>query len=255
MGNLATIKAHKEDDSTLAGTSPDTPALLSPTLLDAYKADLEAERDRSRDYERRFRNVKKQIARSVAARDTALEQQHAGSAATYLQLGAVAKAQHQLSSRLAISQGELQHESMLHNDAQEQISRAKGRTAMLTTKVKKLHMRANRAANGKENVIPTFQMKDKGVYTNQARALARNLVINGVPISKVNDIIQVTGQTLGVNINGQMSTRTVSRTIIEGLVAANVQAVHEVIHADGEITYFELEGILIESFYSSLCCG
>lgn len=140
MSNLAKIKAHKEDNSTLAGTSPDTPALLSPTLLDVYKADLEAEQDRSRDYERHFRNVKKQIACSVAARDTPLEQQHAGRAATYLQLGAVAKAQHQLSSQLAISQGELQHEYMLHNDAQEQISQAKGRTAMLTTKVKKLHM-------------------------------------------------------------------------------------------------------------------
>lgn len=233
MGNLAVIKAHKKDDSALAGTSPDTPALLSSTLLDAYKADLEAERDCSKDYERRYRNMKKQLGRSVAAKDTALEQLHAVKADTFVKLGAVSKAEQQLSGELAIAERELQHKSMLSDEAQQQIDRAEGRTALLANKVKKLHMRAKRAVNAKENAIPTFQMKEKGVYTNGARALARSLVINGVPVSKVNDIIHITGKTLGVGVTGDMSSQTVSRTILEGLVAANVQTVHEVIHAKG----------------------
>lgn len=174
MGNLAAIKAGNQDDSTLADTSLDTPALLSPTLLDVYKADLEAERDCSKDYERRFRNTKKQLARSVVAKDTALEQLQAVRTETSLRLGAVAKAENQLSSQFTIAEKELQHKLLLQTESQEQISRAETKTAMLVNKVKKLHMRTNRAANGKENVIPTFQVREKGVYTNGTCALARN---------------------------------------------------------------------------------
>jgi hypothetical protein len=86
----------------------------------------------------------------------------------------------------------------------------------------------------------TYHLKEKGVVTDNSRAMARELVNHlGVPVANVNDVIHAVAKPLGVTIDGNISKRTVSRTIIKGGVAAKLQLVQEFYNADsGSIFIF-----------------
>ncbi|KAH6905421.1 hypothetical protein BKA70DRAFT_1373176 [Coprinopsis sp. MPI-PUGE-AT-0042] len=68
----------------------------------------------------------------------------------------------------------------------------------------------------------TIQLVKKGVYTREARALARHLVSTGVAEKKM----------LGVKVKGDMDRRTVQRAILEGGVASDIQLAYEIMKAD-----------------------
>jgi hypothetical protein len=85
----------------------------------------------------------------------------------------------------------------------------------------------------------TFQVKDKqGIVTNDACALARDLVELGVPARNVDSVIHTVAQPMGITVEGNISDRTVRRVVLEGGIAAQVQVVDEVHHAESAQLFF-----------------
>jgi len=68
-----------------------------------------------------------------------------------------------------------------------------------------------------------FDLMEKGIYTPEARALARCLVTAGCSQDYVGILIQQISKSVGVTVARKMSRRTVSRSIAEGGVAAQIQ--------------------------------
>ena len=79
----------------------------------------------------------------------------------------------------------------------------------------------------------TYKLLHKGVYSPQARELARTLVSAGCSREYVDNVIRAVCKNAGVTVQGKMSRRTVSRAILEGGVAAKIQIGHELAQADG----------------------
>jgi hypothetical protein len=84
----------------------------------------------------------------------------------------------------------------------------------------------------KENRI--YRLQVKGIYQPQVREMARTLVAAGCAHERVGHVIQTVCKNAGIDVVGNMSRRTVSRTILEGLVAAQVQLGHELTKAEGK---------------------
>ena len=74
----------------------------------------------------------------------------------------------------------------------------------------------------------------KGVYTAQAREIARLLVKSGCAERKIGKVIKSVGRILGVDVKGNMSQRTVQRVILEGGIVADVQLGFEMSKIDCE---------------------
>jgi len=88
-------------------------------------------------------------------------------------------------------------------------------------------------SSDEEESAGTFQVKgEQGIVTNDARALARDLVRLGVPASNVNTVIRTVAQPMGITVEGNISDRTVRRVVLEGGIAAQVQVVDEVHRAE-----------------------
>ncbi|KIJ29200.1 hypothetical protein M422DRAFT_188816 [Sphaerobolus stellatus SS14] len=81
-----------------------------------------------------------------------------------------------------------------------------------------------------------FSMKNSGIITNDVRALIRDLVANGVTPERVFPVLKLVTDACGVEIAGSISARTVSRVVIEGGIADDLQVVDAVQKAAG-ITY------------------
>jgi len=92
---------------------------------------------------------------------------------------------------------------------------------------KKARIHAN-----KEN--RTHKLHHKGVYSPQARDLARTLVAAGCSQQYVGNVIHAVCKNAGVAVQGSMSRRTVSRAILEGGIAAQIQVGHELAQAEGK---------------------
>ena len=80
----------------------------------------------------------------------------------------------------------------------------------------------------------TLRLTQKGVYTIQARALARLMVSTGTAEAKVGETLQEIGKSLGVDIQEKMSKRTVQRSIFEIGVAADIQLGYEMAKSDSK---------------------
>ncbi|KDQ50350.1 hypothetical protein JAAARDRAFT_200032 [Jaapia argillacea MUCL 33604] len=74
----------------------------------------------------------------------------------------------------------------------------------------------------------TLKLKEKGVFTESARALIRDLAKHGVPSSRIDSTIHVFAAAMGVAVEGHVSERTVNQVILEGGVASMIQVVEEV---------------------------
>ena len=74
----------------------------------------------------------------------------------------------------------------------------------------------------------------KGVYTTQAREIARLLVKSGCAEWKIGKVIKSVGRIFGVEVEGNMSQCTVQRVILEGGIAADVQLSFEMSKVDCE---------------------
>ena len=88
-------------------------------------------------------------------------------------------------------------------------------------------------SSDEEESARTFQVKgEQGIVTNDAHALAHNLVGLGVLGSNVNTVICTVAQPMGITVEGNISDRTVRHVVLEGGIAAQVQVVDEVHRAE-----------------------
>jgi len=61
-------------------------------------------------------------------------------------------------------------------------------------------------SSDEEESAGTFQVKDKqGIVTNDARALARDLVELGVPAHNVDSVVHTVAQPMGITVEGNIS--------------------------------------------------
>jgi hypothetical protein len=80
----------------------------------------------------------------------------------------------------------------------------------------------------------TYKLLQKGVYSPQSRELARTLVAAGCSREYVAKVIKAVCKNAGVTVHGSMSRRTVSRAVLEGGIAAQIQIGYELAQADGK---------------------
>ncbi|KAJ7248128.1 hypothetical protein B0H12DRAFT_1000452, partial [Mycena haematopus] len=73
----------------------------------------------------------------------------------------------------------------------------------------------------------------KGIYTVEARKLARIMADSGCARSKVGPLMEHIGGVFGIQINRAMSRRTVGRAIEEGGVASKMQVAYELSQSKG----------------------
>ncbi|KAF8203541.1 hypothetical protein K438DRAFT_1472661, partial [Mycena galopus ATCC 62051] len=96
----------------------------------------------------------------------------------------------------------------------------------------------------------------KGVYTVEVRKLARLMVGNGCTPDKVGSLMEKIGHFFGIHITKQMSGRTVRRVVLEGGVAAKMQATYELMNTPAGVTISadstSNRGINIESAHMAL---
>ncbi|KAJ7289904.1 hypothetical protein C8J57DRAFT_1046809 [Mycena rebaudengoi] len=71
-----------------------------------------------------------------------------------------------------------------------------------------------------------------GVYTADARAMARMLVKAGCSQGKVGEVVRYVAKKAGLDVKGNMSRWTVQRALMEGGVAARIQLGFEMSQAD-----------------------
>ena len=88
-----------------------------------------------------------------------------------------------------------------------------------------------RAKHNSDKENQTYRLLHKGTYKPQARELARRLVTAGCSKEYVGSVIQMICKKAGVTVQGKMSRRTVSRAILEGGIAAQIQLGHELTQA------------------------
>jgi len=86
-----------------------------------------------------------------------------------------------------------------------------------------------RATEKMKKLPVRFRMMGKGVYTAQARALARLMVATGTAEEKVGVVLKEIGRNLGVEVGREMSKRTVGRAVLEGGIAGDIQLAYEMV--------------------------
>jgi hypothetical protein len=83
-----------------------------------------------------------------------------------------------------------------------------------------------------------WSLIEKGKYTAPAKSIARMLHKSGCTQGKVGSVISYIAKHAGLEVEGDMSRRTVQRALIEGGVAARVQLGYEMADADGTLPRF-----------------
>ncbi len=81
----------------------------------------------------------------------------------------------------------------------------------------------------------TLRLRNKGIYTAQARLLARTLVRVGCAQERVSEVIRMIGKAMGISVEGAMSARTVRRAMLELGAASDIQTAFEVLQAKCEL--------------------
>ncbi|KAF8059514.1 hypothetical protein FPV67DRAFT_1426248 [Lyophyllum atratum] len=105
---------------------------------------------------------------------------------------------------------------------------------MKVRRIAEKHVRAARIAVDAALAVPgNFYLKEKNVIKDAIREMIRKLVCLSVPEEKIDDMIHVVGEGLGCRVVDSVSTRTVSRIIHEGGIAAEMQLVSEIEGAKG----------------------
>ena len=75
-------------------------------------------------------------------------------------------------------------------------------------------------------------LKEKGVFTEDTRTLIHLLVKAGCSRKHIGHVIHAVLQSAGISAIGKISRRTVSRVVIEGYYAAQIQLGYEMQHAE-----------------------
>lgn len=178
-------------------------------------------------FEQKLRNSTKQAKRAVESRSKAQE----GLRVTKQALDTTTK---QLTDRLS------QHAKAWALAATVQDKRLKNVVSKLVDARKraKLYHRYNKSLTQQiEQLVGATRkhsLLKKGVYTGASRRLMRQLAALGCSASRIVQIMHLCADSYGVKLIGNPSARQVGRAVIEGLIAAKIQAGQEVLDADGE---------------------
>lgn len=231
----------------------DTPMSTDPKIV--QQAKLETARECADLYEKHFRNASRQVSRTKAAKAHLEECLDAVQADTVAQLSKAAAMNKSLSSTIESLRDTIKSQSNSISDAQQRLKGSDCCIYDLMKWVHKLHMQDFRAkaktagddSSDGEEVAAAFQVKYKqGIVTNDARALACDLVELGVPAHNVNSVIHTVTQPMGITVEGNISDWTVCCVVLEGGIAAQVQVVDEVHHAESAqiLYYFTLRALI-----------
>ena len=156
------------------------------------------EQKQSRDYARRYINVKKQTNRALASKAQLQDQ------LTFAKAESIVLQSHAVSTRTKLETVfEESHSSETSKpnsqllDANGTLAQTQKRNSVLQQRVDKLCVQSTHAVGSQSKAIEnavskaqtsvqTFQLKQKG---HDARSLSRDLVLLGVPVTKVNNAI------------------------------------------------------------------
>jgi DNA repair exonuclease SbcCD ATPase subunit len=120
-------------------------------------------------------------------------------------------------------QGRITKLSEERKELQREKSNLKKKASRFHTIKKAMQERARRsAARGY-----IFKLTHRGIYTKEARRLARYLSSVGTAEAKVGEAISAVGKVMGVEVDRVMDKRTVKRAVLESGVAAEIQLGYE----------------------------
>ncbi|KAJ7154373.1 hypothetical protein C8R43DRAFT_1126450 [Mycena crocata] len=108
--------------------------------------------------------------------------------------------------------------------------------------------KALKSAKKKEN---RWRLVKNGMYTGDARAMARFLHRAGCTQGKVGAVIKYVAEKSGLVVKETMSRCSVQRAIMEGGVAARIQLAHEMAQADGLTASGDATSLRAENYESS----
>lgn len=97
----------------------------------------------------------------------------------------------------------------------------------------------------------TFSLLEKGVYTQEARNLFRLLVKCGCAKEYIDQVIQSVLKCAGVQTLGRVSRRTVSRVLVEGYIASQIQLGYEMSQNEGMYLYISYICLNFEQHFHS----
>ncbi|KAJ7839585.1 hypothetical protein B0H14DRAFT_3458644 [Mycena olivaceomarginata] len=120
--------------------------------------------------------------------------------------------------------------------SQYEVSKLLTRNSTLVKRAKALSMRIHRAPTIQARAVKKakaashlFRLQQKGVITEASRELVTDLVsLHNVPVSRVLSVICSVAATLGVQVDGDISKRSVGRIVLEGGLISQAQIVHEI---------------------------
>ena len=248
--------SNKENTGPAAGLQDAVPA------VDFYaaKSELDQQRNRAQDYERRFRNTRRQVLRAHSSQTHTLGQLQMTRTESAVKLAEAAESNKTLTEAISSVEESAESQQQLLVQTQKLLAKVEQHNAVLKKTVDKLRKRSERAPVAKALAVKkavaqtsqavshsqTYHIKEKGVITDDSRVIARELVNRfGVPVAHVNDVIHTVAKPLGVKVSGNISKRTVSRTVLEGGVAAKLQLVQEFHNADS-MSFFSTSILIAE---------
>lgn len=117
--------------------------------------------------------------------------------------------------------------------ASEQVNVLKKRVRTLEKRVAREKATCDQLARKAKTTPTIFKMMHGKAYSVHARKLARSMVLAGCARAKVGSLLQNIGNVLGIKLDHQMSSRTVSRTMLEGYVGAKAQLGYEISQSKG----------------------
>jgi chromosome segregation ATPase len=247
LHNLANINASNKDN--IGNSALESSHSVPISELNAVNLELSVEQMRSNDYARRYRNARKQTNRALASKAQLQDQLTSAKAESIALQSNAAFTRTKLETVIEeMEESNSSKTSELNSqllDANGTLAHTQERNSVLQQRVDKLRMRSARAAESKSKAVQnalskaqisatTYQLKQKGTVVNDARSLSWDLVQLGVPVAKVNDAIHRVSRTVGVTVLGDISNRTVRRTVLEGGVASEIQIADELRQTGGK---------------------
>ncbi|KAJ7761749.1 hypothetical protein B0H16DRAFT_1688378 [Mycena metata] len=221
------ITPRGKENARRVSNSPSSPYSShhsSPTSFDVALA----LRLRSDKYEKKCRNLTRQVSRA-ADRKAELEKR-------------VGELRQELAGITKKSSAYAKALDRRLDEATEELMRRHENTSALHTRnvemTRKQAVLEKRLARSDDRVecevakLTSQSLKEEGIISAQIRACVRDIVAFGAPLEGVSKIIHAVAKGLNIKIKDDISTRSASRIILEGGVAAQLQIVDAVKNTD-----------------------
>ena len=132
-----------------------------------------------------------------------------------------------------IFQRRIVHLTKERREFQKQKVQLKRKSEQISRLKKSIRIRAQQGRQRPHKRVK-FKLTMHGVYTRQARAMARYLASVGTAEKKIGETIKTIGEMIGVEVDRVMDSRTVGRAILESGVAAELQLAYEMAKSDSK---------------------